>query len=152
MLASHLGIQLFSPQDIPGLSTEVINQLLIRDSKSWSAGCMVLPNNQIGIIYNPMHADTRTRATLMEELAHIYLNHKATSLVMLGDGVSLRSTYNKKQEDEAYWVGAASLLPLAVLKFGQNNRISRDTLALMYGVSIPLVRFRENITRIKLVD
>lgn len=151
-LANHLGIKLFSPYDIPGLTYNVINQLLVHDTESWSAGCIMLPNMQFAIIYNPIHADTRIRASLMEELAHIYLKHEATSLITFGDSISLRSTYHKKQEDEAYWVGAAALLPLSVLKYAHHDNISRNDLAVTYSVSISLVRFRENITHIKLAD
>lgn len=151
-LAHHMGVLIFSPQDIPGLPENVINQLLIQDVDGWSAGCIKLPNSKRAVIYNSMHPETRIRATVMEELAHIYLGHKAISLLKIQDGISIRSEYNEKQEKEAYWVGAAALLPLDILRHYQTNKFSRNDLATNHGVSVALVKFRENVTHTKLIN
>lgn len=149
-LASHLGVQLFTPYDLSELPSSVVNQLLTEDPGSWSAGCVGLPTGQKAILYNPTHANTRTRATLMEELAHVHLKHRESKLLIYPGGITLR-TYNKTQEREAYWVGAAALLPLEVLRRSKTNCVLRTDLGLTYGVSLQLVRFRENITHVHLV-
>lgn len=56
------------------------------------------------------HDPHRIKTTLMEEVAHIHLRHSPTGLTLSMDGLRMRG-YDKKQEHEAYGVGAAALLP-----------------------------------------
>jgi hypothetical protein len=85
----------------------------------------------------------------MEELSHIYLKHTPTQLIIFDGGPAFRS-FKKGQETEAYWVGAAALLPRNVLEFARANRIDRSSLAPRYGVSEALVKFREKVTSVAL--
>jgi IrrE N-terminal-like domain len=96
-LANQLGIGLFSPDDLPELPAQIINQLLVEDPQSWSAGCIELPTGNKVILYNPTHTDARTNASLMEELAHVHLKHKGSKLIVYSGGLALR-TYNQQQE------------------------------------------------------
>lgn len=84
----------------------------------------------------------------MEELSHIYLKHPPSKL-QTRDGFVERS-YKKTYETQAYWVGAAALLPLAVMINAKRNETSRYNLASSYGVSTGLVKFRENVTGTRL--
>jgi len=147
-LAHKMGIKLLTPLEIPNLPDSTKKQLLVNGSDSWSAGCMLLPNNLPVIIFNPNHAPTRQRATLMEELSHVFLDHKGSELIT--ENESVFRSYNKKEETQAYWVGAAALLPRAVLKQAKERHISRNELARAHGVSPALVRFRGNILHLNL--
>lgn len=149
-LARRMGAKILSPYDVVGLSDSDINELLCENSSCWSAGTVRLPNRQIVIVLNPTHPDTRKRATLMEELSHMHLNHKPTDLIILEGEFAMRC-YKKTQETEAYWVGAAALLPKAVLQYARINRINKGLLAEEYGVSKDLVGFRTRVTGIAII-
>jgi hypothetical protein len=149
ILAQDMKVQVLFPTDVHGLSPTDRHQLLITDADCWSAGALLLPNGKFGIILNPTHADTRTHATLMEELAHIYLKHKPSKFVALENGVIQRS-FKKSHETEAYWVGAAALVPLYLLKQAKANGKSRTWVAQHCRVSVDLVKFRGNLTGAKL--
>ena len=148
-LARQMNAKVISPSDISGLPAECLNQLLITDSDGWSAGSLKLPDVGVVIVLNPNHPETRKRATLMEELSHIYLNHTPTQLILTDGGPAFRS-FKKSQETEAYWVGAAALVPRAALERAKRNRANRHVVAQFYGVSRDLVRFRENVTGLRL--
>jgi len=149
-LAQAMKVKILSPLEIPGIPEPIKCQLLAEDTQSWSAGCLRLPNGFVIIVYNPNHAPTRQRATIMEELADVHLRHKGSQLVNQGNGSAFRS-YKKAEETEAYWVGAAALLPRTVLQNAKDNTIPRQILAKQRGVSVDLVIFRERLTKIKLV-
>ena len=148
LLAKNLTVSVLSPYQIPGVPQQVIDQLLTIDRDSWSAGCLRTPNGLILLVYNPTHPPTRQRATVMEELAHVFLKHKGSKFI--GESGTIFRSYNKTEETQAYWVGAAALLPRTVLQYAQDHNVTKDELAKERGVSTHLVGFRENITKIKL--
>ena len=133
---------------LKGLSEEDTRQLLVTDAESWSAGSVHLPGERVGIVINPTHAPTRIRATVMEELAHIYLRHPPSQLISI-NGLSIRS-FKKTHETQAYWVGAATLVPLAILQHAQKAGRQRGDVATDCGVSTQLVGFREKVTGVRL--
>ena len=97
---------------------------------------------------NPTHSETRCRATLMEELAHLHLHHKPSELFQI-DGEMFRS-YHRSQERQAYAVGAAALVPLTVLHYAKRINMDASIAARRYGVSRSLVSFREQVTGVHL--
>ncbi len=123
-LAGKMGVRVLTPGDIPGMDPADLQHLLVQGSDSWSAGSIRLPNGQVVIVLNPTHPDTRKRATLMEELAHVHLRHKPSQLIVLDGGVAVRS-FKKSQETEAYWVGAAALVPRGVLQHASSNGMTK---------------------------
>jgi len=146
-LAQKMGIPIYTPYDIEGLSPEILTHLLSSDG--WSAGSLPLQGGKWVILINPTHPPTRNRATLMEELSHIYLGHPP-SKIENNNGFMERS-YKKTHETQAYWVGAAALLPSTLMSNTKARGMSRHLLATGCGVSEDLVKFRENVTGIKLV-
>lgn len=147
-LAQKMNVKVFLPTDVQKLPIEDLNHLMEVDSDGWSAGTKELPNGEFFVIINPNHVDARKRATLMEELSHIYLAHKPSEFILC-DGMAFR-THKKTVENQAYWVGCSALLPRNVLEIAKEKNISREYVAEKFGVSIPLVIFRERITKIKL--
>jgi len=99
------------------------------------------------ILYNPLQTTTRLHASLMEEVAHIVLEHKPCTISVDPILGVPRRTYRRSQENEAYGVGAASLVPFAGLVRLHRNGLSNAHISEQYGVSEELVRFRMNITR-----
>jgi hypothetical protein len=146
-LAPSLKATIIDLNQLDGLSHDDRQQLLLHDAESWSAGSIHLPGGRVGILLNPTHAQTRIRATLMEELSHIYLQHPSQLITV--NGMAMRS-FRKTHETQAYWVGAAALVPLAVLEHAQSNRRSRRDVASVCEVSTQLVGFREKVTGVRL--
>jgi hypothetical protein len=147
-LAARMKALVISLADIDGLSPEDRHQLLTVDPQSWSAGSIRLPQGEIAILLNHTHPETRKHATLMEELAHIHLDHTPSQLIFV-NGMAVRS-FKKTQETQAYWVGSAALVPSSVLQHAQLHDVPRAEVARGYKFSPALVSFRENVTGIRL--
>ena len=56
-LADHIGVLVWAPRDVPGLSTGSIEQLTEADPSSWSAVTVVAGGHHL-IIVNSAHAHT----------------------------------------------------------------------------------------------
>src|SRR5713226_4380133 len=70
---------------IQGLSPESRAHLLGDAADEWSGGACSrpLPNGWRIVILNPAHGSSRNRATLMEEVAHVFLGHQPNRLAAL---------------------------------------------------------------------
>lgn len=144
-------IELLPLDAIQNIPPEFMEQLSERDSKGWSAGSLALPDGRVAVIMNPKHPKTRARATLMEEIAHIHLAHRPSLLTVGANNIATR-TYDDQQEREAYWVGAAALVPMWQLKKAQTLGLNTKQLADYCEVSTKLVKFRSDTTGIKLIQ
>lgn len=119
--------------DVPLLDSA----LLTEHVDGWSGlgfGCG--PSGEELIALNPTHAETRQRATLMEEIVHIVLDHPKTTLTVSTGAISGRPisaidphdalpsraakrasarTFTESVEDDAYNTGAACVVPYRAL-------------------------------------
>ena len=135
------------------MSDETREQLLKTAKDKWSGGAasVRLPNGKKLIILNPTHARTRHKATLMEEISHVFLGHKPSRLeVETRDkqGNTLARDYNEAIEEEAYSTGAAALVPYRGLKSFVMAGKSIAEIAEYYSVSRALVEYRIKISRL----
>ena len=149
-LAHALHVEIFRPTDIRALDPDVLNQLTLIDPGAWSAGMLHGPDGQKLTVLNPIHDPRRQRASLMEELAHLSLDHKPSRLISY-DSVIVR-TWNKTEETQAYWVGAAALLPRRVMKGARTLGRDAAAVAAEHMVSEALVHFREKVLGIRLPE
>src|SRR5438445_3106972 len=147
-LAEVMDVKTLKPQLVSGLTQDVLDRLLVRDSSSWSAGTMHGPDGCKYVVMNPTHDIRRQHSSLMEELAHVELGHKPSKLIRM-NGVCIRS-WNQRQETEAYWVGCAALVPRRAMKGARTLGLSIEEVADKHGVSVDLVVFREKILGIRL--
>jgi len=155
-LAGCAGLQVVSLDQVQGLSEEARKQLLSVDPGSWSGGASkLLPDGSRLIILNPQHARTRQAATLMEEVCHVFLGHQPSRIqATAGPVESLRGRrhafrdYIDCDEEEAYAVGAAALVPYYGLRRALEERIPLDAIARRYGVSKRLVEYRLKVSRL----
>ena len=145
---------------IEGLSPESRAHLLGDAADQWSGGACSrpLPNGWRLVILNPAHGKQRNRATLMEEVAHVFLGHQANRLAVISrdpaarEGAVANKTlardYNHDDEEAAYAVGAAALVPYEALRrfVGQGRRASE--IARHFGVSRQLVEYRIKVTHL----
>ena len=138
-------------EQIEGLSDSAREHLLGAAVDSWSGGACTLPNGAKLVILNPKHGRARTNATLMEEICHVFLGHQTNRLSVVtkdSRGRVMARDYRKADEEEAYGVGAASLVPYAslrsLLRRGKNSR----EIAGHFGVSRELVEYRMKVTKL----
>src|SRR5262249_1845549 len=104
-------------EQVEPLLTEETKRHLIGEGKDmWSGGAasQPLPDGRKLIILNPTHGRNRHRATLMEEICHVFLGHKPSRLAIRRrdkQGKIVARDYNQDIEEEAYSTGAAALVP-----------------------------------------
>lgn len=152
-LARYAGLLVPSFDEIAGLSPETLEQLLTTAKDKWSGGAasVRLPNGKKLIILNPTHARTRHMATLMEEISHVFLGHRASRLAVETkdkSGNTLARDYNEDIEEEAYATGAAALVPFCGLKGFVESGKTIAEIAAHYKVSRALVEYRIKISRL----
>jgi hypothetical protein len=173
-------------EQIQGLSDESRKHLLGEAADEWSGGACSrpLPNGWRIVILNPAHGTHRNRATLMEEIAHVFLGHKANRLAALsesrdvgvaggsedkeekissgmavsphplpkGEGTRqkkiLARDYNRADEEAAYAVGAAALVPFAALSHLVFEGRTAEQIAARFHVSRQLVEYRIKVTHL----
>lgn len=139
--ASYLGIELLTPQQIPGLPPDVEDQLLKHDPWGWSA--VTIGN---ALIYNPRKSPGRRASDIMHELAHTVLTHKPAQIVLSHDGELGMRSFDQQQEDEANWLAWCLLLPRDALVYVARKGMTHEEIAKSYGVTEVLVRFRISTT------
>jgi hypothetical protein len=166
---------------IKGLSDEAREHLLGAGTNEWSGGAssQPLPNGWRLVILNPVQGIHRNRATLMEEISHVFLGHKPNRLAVAVDDVEtsgkkrkektrpesiasshpgplprgdakqvLARDYNKSNEEAAYAIGAAALVPYAALRKLVFDGRTADQIARRFGVSRQLVEYRIKVTHL----
>ena len=157
---------------IKDLSAESREHLLGDGMNDWSGGACSrpLPNGWRIVILNPAHGVQRNRATLMEEISHVFLGHTPNRLAVVlseppaargphegspsgaqdagGPRKILTRDYNKSDEEEAYAVGAAALVPYAALRRLVFAGRTAEEIARRFRVSTPLAEYRIKVTHL----
>lgn len=138
---------------IKDLSANARDHLLGSASEEWSGGACSrpLPDGRKIVILNPNHGPARTNATLMEEICHVFLAHKPNRLSVisdLGNGKTLARDYRKLDEEAAYAIGAAALVPFAALRRLVLEGNSSAQVARRFRVSRDLVEYRLKVTHL----
>lgn len=144
-LAAYLGVKVITPVDIPGMSGELLEVLLVDEAQGWSA-LTVSDSKSTLVIYNPRHSDGRQSSDVTHELAHVLLRHSPSVLMFAPDGTWALRSYDKQQEEEAGWLSGCLLLPRpALLSIARVGRSSQAAAA-DYGVSQVLLKYRTDMT------
>src|SRR5918997_3596512 len=152
-LAHFAKLMVIGFEQIQGLSEETREHLLGVGSDAWSGGTCSrpLPNGWRLVLLNPKHGAQRNNATLMEEVCHVFLGHKANRLHVVAEdknGKTVSRDYNDDDEEAAYAVGAAALVPFdALRRFVKKNKTSRE-IAQHFNVSRDLVEYRMKVSRL----
>lgn len=150
-LAQFANLMVVEFEQLNGLSERAREHLLGPGSESWSGGACSLPDGMKLVILNPNHGAARTKATLMEEICHVFLAHQPNRLsVVTKDerGKVMNRDYRKADEEEAYGVGAAALVPYAALKrLLLQGKTARD-IGVHFRVSRELVEYRMKVTHL----
>ena len=143
-LAAHLGVRVWIPGDIPGLSAETLAILLRSDGVTpscWSAVTLIAGSSKV-IILNSSHSAARQSSDLMHELAHLIRGHVAQEVDLSEEGLMLLKDYDKQYEDEADWLAGCLLLPRDALLSIKRRRLEAIEAATMYGISQRMLSYR----------
>ncbi len=140
-------------EQIQGLSLETREHLLGEGANAWSGGTCSrpLPNGWRLVILNPKHGAARNNATLMEEVCHVFLGHKANRLSIVAQnkqGKTIARDYNEADEEAAYAVGAAALVPYAALRRFVWAGKSSAEMGRHFNVSRDLIEYRLKVSRL----
>jgi IrrE N-terminal-like domain len=150
-LAQFANLMVVEFEQLKGLSERARQHLLGPASEAWSGGACTLPDGMKLVILNPNHGAARTKATLMEEICHVFLAHQPNRLsVVTKDerGKVMNRDYRQTDEEEAYGVGAAALVPYATLKrLLLQGKTSRE-IGVHFRVSRELVEYRMKVTHL----
>src|SRR5205085_12456892 len=152
-LAHFAKLMVINFDEISGLSEETRAHLLGEGANAWSGGTASrpLPNGWRLVILNPKHGASRNNATLMEEVCHVFLGHKANRLHIVAEdrnGKTVSRDYNDEDEEAAYAVGAAALVPYSSLRrFVLQDKTSTE-IARHFNVSRELVEYRMKVSRL----
>ncbi|WP_462251154.1 ImmA/IrrE family metallo-endopeptidase [Ekhidna sp.] len=141
LLAKHLGVILLSQIDFPDLSEN--DFLNLNGQSGWSGAAFECHDKPI-ILYNCHHSDARNESTIMHELSHIILGHKPSVDENLRHLGLLLRNYDEIHENEANWLGGCLQLPFDGLVTALLKGKSNDEIALQYGASTDMVKFRIN--------
>jgi len=154
LLARYAKLLVVPYDEIAPLLSEESKKHLIGEGKDmWSGGAasQPLPDGRKLIILNPTHGPARHKATLMEEVSHVFLGHKPSRLAIKRkdkQGNIVARDYNADIEEEAYSTGAAALVPYLSLKRYVEERKTSIEIARHFGVSRALVEFRIKISKL----
>ena len=150
-LAPYVKIRVMDLKQIEGLSEESRRTLIGDNGKGWSGGASrPLPDGSRLVFLNPNHTRERQAATLMEEICHVILGHSPTKLMMAEEtqaAVHFRN-FDKNQEEVAFAVGAAALIPYFPLKHAVMAGLTSERIARRFGVSRDLVEYRIKVCRL----
>lgn len=152
-LAYFAKLMVINFDEIEGLSEETREHLLGVGTNDWSGGTSSrpLPNGWRLVVLNPKHGRARNNATLMEEVCHVFLGHKANRLSIIAQnkqGKTVARDHNEADEEAAYAVGAASLVPFAGLRRLLKRGKSSIEIARHFKVSRELVEYRLKVCRL----
>lgn len=151
-LAERIGLRLVGAELLNRLPEQIRQQLFVKDPDGWSGSVTgVLPDGGRLVVLNPVHSRTRQTATLMEEICHVLLGHKADRLDY---GIHQGRIYDAEKEAEAYGVGAAALVPFHVLKrwLEVEPETTTSDMGRRYGVSSALLQYRLRIVGLSLTN
>jgi len=152
-LARFANLFVVNIERIKDLSSQSRELLLGSASEHWSGGACSrpLPDGRRIVVLNPNHGPARTNATLMEEICHVFLGHKPNRLAVIADeeqGQTLARDYRKLDEEAAYAIGAAALVPFAALRRAILAGKSAAEVARHFRVSRDLIEYRLKVTRL----
>lgn len=153
-LARYAKLQVVTFDQIEAfLSDETKEHLLGAGKDKWSGGAAskTLFDGRRLIILNPTHGANRQNATLMEEVSHVFLGHKPSRLAIKSfnkQGKPIARDYRAEDEEAAYAIGAAALVPYSALRrFVGEGKTSRQ-IARHFNVSRALVEYRIKVSKL----
>ena len=147
-LAQSLGVRVWTPAQIPGMTAKSLEVLLRNDGKTpscWSAVTLVV-GSKVAVILNSSHSPARQASDLTHELAHRIRGHATHAVDVSAEGVMLISNYEKLEEDEADWLSGCLLLPREALVRIKAMNLDPTRASELFGVSLRMLKYRMAMT------
>lgn len=144
-LALHLGAEVLRLSDL------IHDEAVLLRARAMGFDGMASPHPDDGtpiIVLNCGRPLRRRTATLMEELAHLVLEHRPSILVRDPALGVLHRSYDKSQEAEAYDLGGAMLLPKERIQRDVGEERLAGEIANAHACSEQLVIYRINRMRL----
>jgi hypothetical protein len=148
-LCEFLKIPVLEPSNVKGISTDILDELLVNGSRHWSALTIPLKDGKYIIIHNPTHTPARQQSNLMHELAHILCKHEISEKAKNTGLSGFLRNLDLQHEDEAEWLGSCLQLPKPALIQSLKKEMSIENIAEHYKCSLEMVKYRINITGVK---
>jgi Zn-dependent peptidase ImmA (M78 family) len=96
------------------------------------------------IVYNPIRAAERRQSDIGHEISHILLGHELGAFRTIAE--TPFRTCDPDQEEEATNLAGTLLLPRPLLLSAVRQGLGVDEIAMRYGVTVEMARFRLNRT------
>ena len=146
MLADMYGVHVV-PLSALALSDPVRQHFAVARPEIFSGALMPFGNGAI-IVENDSHLDVRRRSTLGHELAHVFSEHKFGTSLVNERGCRMA---DQTQEAEAAELAGELLVPFEAAKLLARQKVSDHEVAMRFGVSVELARWRMHATGARLI-
>lgn len=147
-LADYLDVNLITPTEVPGITDDVLHQLLENDPWGWSGVGIQIDGHWV-VIFNPKKSAGRQSSDITHELSHTILEHQPATIIYSENLDMAMRSFNPKQEDEANCLAWSLLLPREGLVRAKQRKLSLEQIAEQYGVTKSLVSFRLNTSGVE---
>lgn len=145
-LAELYGISVIPLGALP-LGNEIRDHFTIGRPDVFSGALVPIRSGAV-IIENDAHPEVRRRSTMGHELAHVFGEHKFGTSLVNERGCRLA---NQVQEEEAAEIGGELLIPFEAAKHLARRRATNEEVALQFGVSTDMARWRMDSTGARLI-
>lgn len=145
LLASHLGVTVWSVADVDALAVEDLTTLSDEADDSWSALTMRIGTDNL-VIHKPVSSEGRRNNVIMHELSHIILGHDLADACIMDDGSLVPGNFDQDQEYEADWLAGTLLLPRPALISLRRSQIADQVACRQYLVSQEMLTWRLRMT------
>lgn len=112
------------------------------------SGALVPYGNGAVILENDGHPSARRRSTMGHELAHVFGEHKFGTSLVNESGCRLA---DQVEENEAAEIAGELLVPFEAAKLLARRKATNEEVALQFGVSVDLARWRLDATGARLI-
>jgi Zn-dependent peptidase ImmA (M78 family) len=141
MLARHLNITILRPEQVPGITQDMLGRLLRTYGSYWSA--FTLPFDECTvIIHNTTQSPGRRESNLMHEIAHVLCKHRPVLVLPTARFPFPTRGFDQNCEREATGLASCLLLPRPAVEWAIKRRMrERDVLGL-FCISAKMLKWR----------
>jgi len=139
-LLNALQAMVLTFDDVKGLSPEHRQHLSTISAFTYSI-------NPVVILHNPQHSPARYESNMMHECAHILLKHP----MILFDPALPNPPRDPQHESEATYLGGCLQIPKRGLFWAVQRKMAPEQIAGHFGASCEMVRYRANMSKLKLM-